>query len=199
MIKYFILLSFVRFFVQSVTNTYNAKVEHCAQLLKKAHAAEIDTVRSAYCVEVVEADHKATLETLQQFHIEFLASNETYSTTEQVLTQSCRVPDWVSVFLAWTAGVGPLTFFWSLYALVMKVKKDAPVVPREMPVTPPKSPDKPPLCPPPPRKTKKYIREMNKLDPPEISTKPKTTANQIIGTFGKVSPAIRRRIMGEDV
>ena len=200
MIKYFILLSFVRFFVQSVTDTYNAKVEHCAQLLDKARAAQIDTVRSAYCVEVVEADQKATLETLKQYRIAFLASNETYSTTEQVLSLSCRVPDWVSVFLAWTAGVGPLTFLWSLYLFFMKVKKDAPVP--ERPRTPPSSPQKPPLCPPPPRKTKKYIRELNKLEPPRIElpeTTPKTTAKQIIGTFGKVSPALRKRIMGDNV
>ena len=208
MIKYFILLSFVRFFVQSVTDTYNAKVEHCAQLLDKARAAEIDTVRSAYCVEVVEADQKATLETLKQFRIAFLASNETYSTTEQVLSLSCRVPDWVTVFLAWTAGVGPLTFLWSLYLFFMKVKKDAPLPKR--PRTPPSSPEKPPLRPPPPRKTKRYVRDLNKLEPPRMElpetipeptpeTTAKTTAKQILGTFGKVSPALRKRIMGDNV
>ena len=45
--------------------------------------------RSSLCAtplrEVVEADQTAVIDTLQQYHLSFLASNETYATFEEVL------------------------------------------------------------------------------------------------------------------
>ena len=198
MIKYFVLLSAVRFAVQHVTDTYEASTEQCNALLKKAEQATIESVRSAYCVEVVEADHKATSETLAKYKLDFLASNETYSTIEEVLAYSCRIPYVIETLLVWTAGVGPLTFFWMLHMFVKKFRTDVPV---PMKLETPKVDDKPPIFP--SKKTKTYVRELYKAERQKENRKEtemktiKKTADAIIGTFGKVSPAVRRRLLGE--
>lgn len=201
MIKYFALLAVLRFAVQNMSDTYETSTERCRFLLKKAQGATIESVRSAYCVEVVEADHMATSETLAQYKLGFLASNETYSTSEQVLAYSCRIPSWVETLLVWTAGIGPLTFVWILRLILQKfmVKKLAhPVAPR------PKAPtslDKPPRF---PKRNETYTRNLYKAGdrqnkPRDIELKTlKKTADAIIGTFGKVSPALRKRIMGTE-
>ena len=96
-----------------------------------------------------------------------------------------------------------MTFFWMLYALVQRQTSISPAkVPTEVPKTPPSSPEKPPLCPPapkktPPKKTKKYIRDLYKAVEPLDNNAMK--ADNIIGTFGKVSPSLRKRIMGDNV
>ena len=187
--------------VQTVTQTYQAETPTCLELLEKAKHADIESVRNAYCVEVVEEDHRATQHTLQKYHLQFLASNETYSSVEQVLQLSCRVPVFVDMFLVWTAGVAPMTFFWMLYALVQRQMSQPAKVHVKVHKTPPPSPEKPPLCPPapkktPPKKTKKYIRDLYKaVEPLDKPMK----ADSIIGNFGKVSPSLRKRLMGDSV
>lgn len=182
-------------YVYTVTQTYIEQSATCLQLLDKAKNADIESVRNAYCVEVVEEDHRATQYTLDKYHLQFLASNETYSSVEEVIEMSCRVPAFVDIFLTWTAGVAPMTFFWMLYMLVPKKAK----IKYKVPKTPPPSPNKPPMCSTqktPPKKTKKYIRDLYKaVEPLDNHIK----ADNIIGNFGKVSPSLRKRIMGNNV
>lgn len=201
MIKYFILLSFLRFGVKHVADTYEASTGHCNALLQKAKEATIESVRSAYCVEVVDADHKATSETLAQYKLNFLASNETYSTTEEVLAYSCRIPSIVETLLVWTAGVGPLTFFWMLHMFIKKFRQ-TPHVPVKELKEPVDTLEKPPIYP--PKKSTTYVRDLYKAERKKEKQKEtemkkiRQTADTIIGTFGKVSPAIRKRILGTE-
>lgn len=208
MLIYAVFVAALRFSAEQIVHTYHNETRHCARLLEKAKSAEIETVRNAYCVEVVEADQLAVRSTLNAYGLGFLQSNETYSTFEEVLEHSCKVPDYVDIFLRWTAGIVPMTCAWILAAVYYKIRKASPTpTPPPTPPTPPASPDKPPTNF--PRQQRKYVRQLYKavapLDPvreldeerderdDEDDTKPKSA----LSVIQNVSPALRRRIMGE--
>ena len=208
MLIYAVFVAALRFSAERIVHTYHNETRHCAQLLEKAKSAEIETVRNAYCVEVVEADQLAVRSTLNAYGLGFLQSNETYSTFEEVLEHSCKVPDYLDIFLRWTAGIVPMTCAWILAAVYYKIRKASPTpTPPPTPPTPPASPDKPPTNF--PRQQRKYVRQLYKavapLDPvreldeerddedDEDDTPPKSA----LSVIQNVSPALRRRIMGE--
>ena len=196
MLIYAFFIVALRFSAEQIASTYHNETTQCRVLLQKARSAEIESVRNAYAVEVVEADQIAVRNTLKTFKLGFLQSNETYSTFEEVLEYSCRIPRVFDTLLRWTAGVVPMTCAWILAAVYYKVRRQVPG-PQTEPSPP--SPQKPPIY---PRKrspkkvpkTKAYVRDLYKavetLDPP---TK---TAFEIVQN---ISPSIRKRIMREDV
>ena len=214
MLIYAFFVAALRFSAEHIVQTYHNETTDCRRLLQKAKDADIETVRNAYCVEVVDADQLAVRNTLNAYGLGFLQSNETYSTFEEVLEHSCKVPDYVDIFLRWTAGVVPMTCAWILMAVYYKIRKASPPTP---PPTPPPSPDKPPRCPPKskkPARQRKYVRELYKavepLDPPRdpprgtprgtslptIQEEPQKSAFDIVNS---ISPSLRKRMMGDDV
>lgn len=202
MLIYAFLLATLRFSADQIVQTYHNETTNCRRLLQKAKDADIETVRNAYCVEVVDADQLATRNTLGAFGLGFLQSNETYSTFEEVLEHSCKVPTFVDVLLRWTAGVVPMTCAWIVAAIYYKIRKaPTPPTPPLTPPTPP-SPDKPPRCPPNPKKPsrqRRYVRQLYKavepLDPPTIETTQKSAFDIVTS----ISPSLRKRVMGDDV
>jgi hypothetical protein len=196
------LLAALRFSADHVVHTYHNETTNCRALLQKAKDADIESVRNAYCVEVVEADQLAVRNTLGAFGLGSLQSNETYSTFEEVLQYSCKVPQILDTLLRWTAGFVPMTCAWVLLTVYQEIRKSAPQAPLEPPETqapletPPSSPDKPPLCPSKPPRQRKYVRELYKavetLDPPDS----RKTAFEIVQN---ISPSVRKRMMRQDV
>lgn len=213
MLIYAFFVAALRFSAEHIVQTYHNETTDCRRLLQKAKDADIETVRNAYCVEVVDADQLAVRNTLNAYGLGFLQSNETYSTFEEVIEHSCKVPDYLDIFLRWTAGVVPMTCAWILMAVYYKIRKASSPTPPTPPPTPPSSPDKPPRCPPKskkPARQRKYVRELYKavepLDPPRgtprgtslptIQEEPQKSAFEIVSS---ISPSLRKRMMGDDV
>ena len=117
-----LILCVLRIGCTNIVDTYVENAKYCNELLQKAKDTQVESVRNAYCVEVVEADQKAVLNTLDAYSLSFLASNSTYGTFVEVLNYSCKVPSYVSVILEWTSGLLPLTVALLLYRIIEKGK-----------------------------------------------------------------------------
>ena len=101
MFYYCALFVIVRTFVQFVCNDYSSTSSVCENLLAKAVAEILPDIRSAYFLKVMEADNKAVAETFAKYHISFLATNTTYASEEEIISQACRMPYVTSEFLSW--------------------------------------------------------------------------------------------------
>jgi hypothetical protein len=216
MIIKLLFLCLLRWITSNIVHTYKQNAEYCNTLLQKAKNTQIESVRHAYCVEVVEADHAAVLKTLNKYHIQFLASNSTYATFEEVLNYSCKVPSTIETLLQWTAGLIPLTTAVILLNLantgreyLKKMKNRKKIAQANMNSEPeskddtveknkqtkPQRIEKPPIYPTPSpnsRRDTQYIRKRKKPkeEKPVLSACTEKLVNSI-------SPTLRKRIMNE--
>ena len=116
------LICILRYATECIVDTYNGEALYCNVLLQKAKQTQEESIRNAYCVEVLDADQKAVLNTLKQYHLSFLASNQTYSTFDEVLNYSCKIPYSLELFLQWTSGLVPLAVAFLIYKIVEYVR-----------------------------------------------------------------------------
>lgn len=189
---YILLIVLVRTFTQTVVNTYNEENQMCKHILSKALEEDIPSVKSAYFLKVMEEDQKAVLDTLNKYKIGFLASNATYATEEEIETQACNMPFYVTEALDWTAGITPLCCAWIAYSIFVFVATKC----KRKPVfkTPERKKDqKPPRA---PRKEQRtdhmnYIRASKEVQIPKESFAGKIIQN--------ISPSLRKRMMPADV
>jgi hypothetical protein len=213
LIKLF-LLCILRLGCTKIVETYQDQAKYCNELLQRAKDTQVESVRNAYCVEVVEADQKAVLNTLSMYHLSFLASNNTYGTFVEVLNNSCKVPSYISTLIEWTSGLIPLTTALILYKLIEK-GKDCLLSFRKRKIhhlksdgaeckenetqkniqSKPKKIDKPPIYPSSPstRRDTQYIRkrkmeETKKENPRSLSA----TTEALISNL---SPTLRKRFL----
>ena len=195
---YIVLLVLLRTFTQSLVDTYTEDSTLCRHLLEKALAEDIPSVKSAYFVTVMEEDQRSFFNTLEKYHIDFLASNITYATEEEIQNQACKMPEYILDALEWTAGITPLAIVWFVYSFFswfrLKCKKTTV---HKTPVKQiKKTLDKPPKAPRKPPRTEhmEYIK----------SNKPIRRKDEMKESFaGKVlqgiSPSLRKRMMPTDV
>ena len=193
------LICLFRYATESIVNTYNGEAMYCNQLLEKAKATQVESVRNAYCVEVVEADHKAVLNTLNEYHLSILASNQTYSTFAEVLNYSCRIPSWLEIWLRWTSGVLPLSAALFVYRTVqfirVKMKRTKVyVAPPETVESEEEQVDAPPIS-----KSRTVRQDMymapNRVKTPEVKQKKKLSSNT--EALLTMTPQLRHRILAE--
>ena len=189
---YILLLALVRTFTKTVVDSYNEESQLCRDLLSKALEESIPSVKSAYFVTVMEEDQRAFFDTLQRFHIEFLATNTTYASEEEILEQACKMPEYITEGLEWTAGLTPLVSVWMVYSMLMWLRQKCQR--KQVHVEPPRPVqlDKPPLVPRKPQSTEhmNYIRKPKKEIPKE------SFAGKLIKNM---SPTLRKRMMPDEV
>lgn len=195
---YILLLVVVRTFTQFVVDSYNVESELCNDLLQKALAEDIPSVKSAYFVTVMEEDQRAFFDTLETYHIGFLASNTTYASEQEIQNYACRMPPYVTDALEWTAGVTPLVLVWVVYSTLSWFRekcKKKPVYKTPIRKTK-KSPDKPPMAPRKPPRTEhmNYIRP-NKPVKKQVEVK-ESFAEKMLQN---ISPSLRKRMIPTDV
>ncbi len=193
---YIILLVLVRTFTQFVVNSYEEESSLCRHILEKALEEDIPSVKSAYFVKVMEEDQRAFFDTLNKYHIGFLASNTTYASEIEIEGQACTMPDYIIDGLEWTAGVTPLVIVWVGYSMIMWLKEKCKKTPEYK--TPKqqikKTLDKPPRAPRKPPRTQHmdYIRPSKPVK--------KEAEESIAGKLIKnISPSLRQRMMPPDV
>lgn len=209
-------LCLLRYAADTVVDSYVANAKYCNELLVKAKETQVESIRNAYCVEVVEADQKAVLSTLQQYHLTFLASNETYATFEEVLNYSCRIPSSLDVVLQWTAGVIPVTVGFFVYKIALHIfdkwqslKRRTVSLPEEKETADEgeeKDEDAPPRIMrnrnrrPPLHKTRSQVRDLQHIRsaPPVITVTEKqpTISEKTEALITSISPGLRKRLMG---
>ena len=112
----------LRYAAETIVDTYNSEAMYCNKLLQKAKQTQVISIRNAYCVEVVDADQTAVLNTLKEYHLSFLASNQTYATFAEVIHYSCRIPYSLEMAMQWTSGIVPLTVAFVLYKIVQSIR-----------------------------------------------------------------------------
>ena len=112
----------IRTFIQYVHDDYINTTHSCKELLDKATAETIPDIRSAYFLKLIDIDNTALQNTFEKFYIGFLASESTYASEEEIITHACKMPNIISEFLSWTAGVTPLLSIYILYLMYVKVK-----------------------------------------------------------------------------
>ena len=202
---YIVLLVLLRTFTQYVVNSHKEESQLCAHLLEKAIAEDIPSVKSAYFVTVMQEDQRTFFNTLNSYHIGFLASNVTYASEQEIQNQACRMPAYILDGLEWTAGVTPLLIVWVAYSIVTWFKgkcANKPVY-KTLVRTAKKSPDKPPRV---PRKSPRtehmeYIRPLKakkKLVHRTVvaETKKESFAGKMLQN---ISPSLRKRMIAADV
>lgn len=193
---YILLLVLLRTFTQYVVDSYRDESALCRHILLKAIEEDIPSVKSAYFVTVMEEDQRAFFETLEKYHIGFLASNTTYASEAEIQAEACKMPEYITDCLEWTAGVTPLFIVWMGYCFVFWLKekcKSKPVYKTPKKVMK-KSLDKPPKAPRKPPRTEHmdYIRPSK---PPK-----KEPEESIAGKIIKnISPSLRQRMLPVDV
>lgn len=188
---YILLLALARTFTQFVVDTYQEESQLCRSILEKAVQESIPSVKSAYFVSVMEEDQRAFFDTMQQYHLGFLAANTTYASEEEIQSQACKMPLYVSEALEWTAGLTPLVCVWMVYSVLLWCRsrtKSAPVrvVEKEAVL------DKPPRVPRKPQTTE----HMNYIRKPQPEPPKESFANKIIKNM---SPRLRKRMMPDEV
>ena len=189
---YILLLAALRAFAQLVVNTYNVESQLCRDILGKAVQESIPSVKSAYFVTVMEEDQRAFFETLQQYHLGFLAANTTYASELEIQNQACRMPPYVTEAMEWTAGLTPLVCVWMVYSVFAWLRQRVKKVPKEQPKVVEKQ-DKPPRI---PRQTQK-LEHMNYIRKPKPKPIPKESfAGKLIQNM---SPTLRKRMMPDEV
>lgn len=193
---YIVLLILVRTFTEFVVNTYNKESEICRHILVKAIEEDIPSVKSAYFLSVMEEDQRVLYDTLSSYHIEFLASNTTYASEEEIEAQACHMPEYITDILQWTAGLTPIACAWTLYSFIMYLKEKC----KKPPVykTPErKKDDKPPRAPRKPARTDhmNYIRT-NKPVKRVKETEKESFAGKLIKNM---SPTLRKRMLPDEV
>lgn len=195
---YIVLLVLIRTFTQSVVDTYTEDSTLCRHLLEKAIAEDIPSVKSAYFVTVMEEDQRSFFNTLEKYHIDFLASNITYATEEEIQNQACKMPEYILDALEWTAGITPLAIVWVVYSIftwfrLKCTKKTVHKTPvkqiKKTLVRPPKAPRKPPRT-----EHMEYIKS-NRPIKREVDMK-ESFAGQVLQG---ISPSLRKRMMPTDV
>lgn len=122
MLFYTLAFVVIRTFIQFVHDDYINTTHSCKELLDKATAETIPDIRSAYFLKLMDIDNTALKNTFEKFYIGFLASETTYASEEEIITHACKMPNIISEFLSWTAGVTPLLSIYILYLLYMKIK-----------------------------------------------------------------------------
>ena len=209
-----VLLCALRFGCTNIVQTYHEQAKYCNELLQKAKDTQVESIRNAYCVEVVEADQKATLNTLDTYHLSFLASNKTYGTFVEVLNYSCKVPSYISTLLEWTSGLVPFTAALILYKLIEKVKaylttcrktkmhlksNDGAESKEETAEinnqSKPKRIDRPPMYPsasPSTRRDTQYIRKRKEVKKEEPKPTLSATTEALVAN---ISPSLRKRLL----
>lgn len=189
----------LRYMSETVIYTYNGEAVYCNKLLDKAKQTQVESIRNAYCVEVVEADQTAVLNTLNKYHLNILVSNQTYSSFAEVLNYSCKIPYWLEIVMRWTSGVLPLSTALVVYSAVQairgKVKRRAVYVP-EIPETESEEEetDAPPVS-----KSNTVRQNMymapRRVKTPEIKQKKKLSSNT--EALLTMTPQLRHRILTE--
>jgi len=112
----------IRTFIQFVHEDYINTTHSCKELLDKATAETIPDIRSAYFLKLMDIDNTALKNTFEKFYIGFFASATTYASEEEIITHACKMPNVISEFLSWTAGVAPLLSIYILYLMYVKIK-----------------------------------------------------------------------------
>lgn len=195
---YIVLLVLLRTFTQSVVDTYTEDSTLCRRLLEKATAEDIPSVKSAYFVTVMEEDQESFFNTLEKYHIGFLASNITYATEEEIQNQACRMPKYISDALEWTAGITPLAIVWVVYSFVswLRLKCTKKTIHKTPVQKIKKTLDKPPRAPRKPLRTEhmEYIK-CNRPMKRETEIKESFAGKVLQG----ISPSLRKRMMPTDV
>lgn len=201
---YIVLFVLVRTFTQFVVNSYKEESQLCKSLLEKAIAEDIPSVKSAYFVTAMEEDQRAFFNTLESYHIGFLASNMTYASEQEIQNQACRMPAYIDDTLEWTAGVTPLMIVWVAYTIFSWSKekcKKKPVY--KTPVrTNKKTIDKPPRAPRKPPRTNHldYIRPSKGNKPVSLSVLGEIKEESFAGKMlQNISPSLRKRMIPTNV
>lgn len=213
MLFYSIAFVIVRTFVQFVCDDYDNNVEPCKKLLNKASAESIREIKSAYFLKVMQSDDKALAQTFEKFNIGFLASNTTYASEDEITQQACRMPEYVTEFLSWTAGVTPIVCIWVIFICWkhlrhLKCAKKKPInvveIHEEIELTePPKNMmSKPPLAVKIPRQLS-VPRELTNMEDAYksggIRKRNKKKGPSVLDSVMSLSPNLKNRIMGEDL
>ena len=201
---YIVLLVLVRTFTQFVVDSYKEESQLCKELLQKAITEDIPTVKSAYFVTVMEEDQRAFFNTLESYHIGFLASNATYASEQEIQNEACRMPTYIDDALEWTAGITPLMIVWVAYTILSWLKEKC----KKKPVytTPVKSVkkklEKPPRAPRKPPRTDHmdYIRSSKTTKPVSLSVVGEIKEESFAGKMlQNISPSLRKRMISTDV
>lgn len=214
-----VFVCLLRYAADTIVHDYTVNAQYCNKLLSKARETDVESIRNAYCVEVVEADQAAVLKTLKPYRLAFLASNKTYATFEEVMNYSCRIPSALEIAMHWTAGLIPLT----IGAFIFKVAQAAyskwnALAPQhedepedvsedeseDNDDAPPKSIRR--FVRPPLHKTRSEIRDLQFIHAkpanpvnslPESSSKP-TLSQKTEALISGISPGLRKRILGSE-
>lgn len=197
------IICLLRYASECMVETYNTEAVYCNELLHKAKQTQVESIRNAYCVEVVDADQTAVLNTLTQYYIPFLASNQTYATFAEVLHYSCRVPYAFDVVMRWTSGIIPLTVAYVLYSCVQgilsKMKRPAIRPSVQQTVETERKLDAPPIF-----KQRRVRREEHKrerpvtrIKTPEVKQR-KNLSQTTEALVSSLNSDLRLRILGTD-
>ena len=201
---YIVLIVLLRTFTQFVVDSYKEESQLCKELLQKAIAEDIPSVKSAYFVSVMEEDQRAFFNALESYHIGFLASNATYASEEEIQNEACHMPTYIDDALEWTAGITPLMIVWVAYTFFSWLKEKC----KKKPVytTPVKSVkkklEKPPRAPRKPPRTEHmdYIRSSKNSRPATLSVVGEIKEESFAGKMlQNISPSLRKRMLPTDV
>ena len=122
MFKLCLLLTILRYYVKSIVGQYDANADQCKQLVQLANATEVDAVRNAYCVEIVDMDNKILNEAMYDHYAGAIAWNVSYQSADTVIETSCKMPEYVYLILDWTSGIGIMMCVW----MVQKFRRRRP-------------------------------------------------------------------------
>ena len=68
-------------------------------------------------MKAMEADDEALAKTLEKFKIGTLFSNTTYASEDEIMQYACQMPEYITEFLSWTAGVTPIVCVWIVFLM----------------------------------------------------------------------------------
>ena len=193
-----------RYVAETIVDTYNSEAMYCNKLLEKAKQTQVISIRNAYCVEVVDADQTAVLNTLKEYHLSFLASNQTYATFAEVIQYSCRIPYSLEMAMQWTSGIVPLTVAFVLYKIVQRIRTKmkrpvvhVKVVEEETEVA--EQTDAPPIFKSQTVRQEMYMQERHfrRIKTPEVKEK-KNLSKTTEALVSNLTPKLRQRILGSE-